>query len=191
MTSLTILYNDTRVYLQKEASITYKIILSILFAVSIALASHIKIYMAFTPVPINLGTFAVCASALTLGGFWSFISVAIYLLIGAIGLPVTAGGNILGATTGYLIGYAVCAFVLGKITENRKENILKTSIILFISQITIIHVFGMIGLYIWSLQTKTPYSFIEVIMKGSVPFLIGDSIKAIILSLLMGKIIKK
>ena len=44
--------------------------------------------------------------------------------------------------------------------------------------------------YIWSASIGTPYTFMEVIMKGSVPFLIGDSIKAIVLSALMTAVLK-
>ena len=191
MTDILRKYNDSRAYIINEAGVMSKIVLAFLFAIAIAVTSQIKIYLAFTPVPINLATFAVCASALTLGGFWSFISVAIFILAGTIGLPATIAPHALGATTGYLAGYALCALVLGKYTEkNNTNNMIKTSIVLFISQIVIIHICGMIGLYIWSLSIGNPYTFAEVIMKGSVPFIIGDSIKAIVLSSLMTVVLK-
>lgn len=191
MTDILRKYNNTRAYIINEAGISRKVVLAFLFAIALAVTSQIKIYLAFTPVPINLATFAVCASALTLGGFWSFVSVAIFILAGTIGLPSTIAPHALGATTGYLAGYALCALVLGKYTErNNMNNMIKTSIVLFISQIAIIHICGMIGLYIWSASIGTPYTFMEVIMKGSVPFLIGDSIKAIVLSALMTAVLK-
>lgn len=194
MTTIIKKYNDARIYLLNDASIVQKMALSILFAVILSVASHIKIFLSFTPVPINLATFAVCMAGMTLGGFWGFISVAIYMLAAAIGLPVIAGSSLLGATTGYIIGYSICALVLGKYTEKgniKKDNFIKTSAVLFVFQIGIIHICGMIGLYIWSLTTGSPYSITEVIMKGTVPFLLGDSIKALILSLSMGFILKK
>lgn len=194
MTTLIKKYNDARVYLINDASMVQKMALSILFAVILAVASQIKIFLSFTPVPINLGTFAVCMAGMTLGGFWGFISVAIYILAAAVGLPVIAGANFLGATTGYIIGYAICAFALGKYTEKgdiKKYSFIKTSAVLFIFQIAIIHICGMIGLYIWSTSTGSPYTLTEVIMKGTVPFLLTDSIKAMVLSLSMGFILKK
>ncbi len=194
MTTLIKKYNDARVYLINDASMVQKIALSILFAVILAVASQIKIFLSFTPVPINLGTFAVCMAGMTLGGFLGFISVAIYILAAAVGLPVIAGTNFLGATTGYIIGYAICAFVLGKYTEKgdiKKYSFIKTSAVLFIFQIAIIHICGMIGLYIWSASIGSPYTLTEVIMKGTVPFLLTDSIKAMVLSLSMGFILKK
>ena len=194
MTTLIKKYNDARVYLINDASIVQKMALSILFAVILAVASQIKIFLSFTPVPINLGTFAVCMAGMTLGGFWGFVSVAIYMLAAAVGLPVIAGSSLIGATTGYIIGYGICAFVLGKWTERgniKKDSFVKTSAVLFIFQIAIIHICGMIGLYIWSVSTSSPYTLTQVIMKGTIPFLFGDSIKAIILSLSMGFILKK
>ena len=194
MTTLIKKYNDARVYLINDASMVQKMALSILFAVILAVASQIKIFLSFTPVPINLGTFAVCMAGTTLGGFWGFISVAIYMLAAAVGLPVIAGSSFLGATTGYIVGYSICAFALGKWTEKcdiKKYSFIKNSAVLFIFQIAIIHICGMIGLYIWSVSTGSPYTLTEVIMKGTVPFLLTDSIKAMVLSLSMGFILKK
>lgn len=194
MTTLIKKYNDARVYLINDAGIVQKMALSILFAVILAVASQIKIFLSFTPVPINLGTFAVCMAGMTLGGFWGFVSVAIYMLAAAVGLPVIAGSSLIGATTGYIIGYGICAFALGKWTERgsiKKDSFVKTSAVLFVFQIAIIHICGMIGLYIWSFSTGSPYTLTQVIMKGTIPFLFGDSIKAIILSLSMGFILKK
>ena len=194
MTTLIKKYNDARVYLINDASMVQKMALSILFAIILAIASQIKIFLSFTPVPINLGTFAVCMAGMTLGGFWGFISVAIYMLAAAVGLPVIAGSSFLGATTGYIVGYSICAFALGKWTEKsdiKKYSFIKTSAVLFIFQIAIIHICGMIGLYLWSVSMGSPYTLTEVIMKGTVPFLLTDSIKAMVLSLSMGFILKK
>lgn len=191
MTSVLRKYNDTRVFLLNEAGILINLSIAFIFAVALSLASQLKIYLGFTPVPINLATLVVCTSALTLGGFWSFISVAIFIFAGVAGLPVFASTNIFSATTGYLVGYALCAYILGKYSENRKDGIIKTSILLFFAQIAIVHICGMIGLYIWASYTGLNYTVLDVIMKGSVPFLIGDSIKAIITSYSMAYIIKK
>ena len=191
MTNVLKRYNDARIFLLNDAGILLNLSLAFIFAVALSLASQIKIYLGFTPVPINLATLVVCASALTLGGFWSFISVAIFILAGVTGLPVFASTSIFSATTGYLVGYALCAYILGRYSENRKNGIVKTSIVLFLAQIFIIHLCGMIGLYIWSSYTGINYTVLDVIMKGSIPFLIGDSIKAIITSYSMAYIIKK
>lgn len=190
MTNLIALINDKRLSVA-QSSLEKKVALSVLFAVLLGVASQIKIYLAFTPIPMNLGTFAICASAITLGGKWSLISLVVYFVFAALGLPMTAQGGLLGATTGYLVGYAICAFVLGKYTENRRESFIKSSLVLFIAQVGIIHVAGMIGMYFWSMTTEHTFTLTEVIMKGSVPFLLGDSLKALVLSGIMARIVKK
>ena len=70
------------------------------------------------PVPISLATFAVMLSAALLGAKWGTIATAIYILLGAIGVPVFAGwtagiGCIAGQTGGYIIGYLPLAFITG------------------------------------------------------------------------------
>lgn len=70
------------------------------------------------PVPISLATFAVMLSAALLGAKWGTIATAIYILLGAIGVPVFAGwsagiGCIAGQTGGYIIGYLPLAFLTG------------------------------------------------------------------------------
>ena len=63
-----------------------------------------------TAVPFTLQTFAVFASLGLLGGKKGTLSVLVFLILGAIGLPVFANfggglGVLLGSTGGYLIGF--------------------------------------------------------------------------------------
>lgn len=58
----------------------------------------------------TMQTFALCLTLLTLGGKWGTVSILIYLLLGAVGLPVFSGfrggpGVLLGVTGGYLWGF--------------------------------------------------------------------------------------
>ena len=69
-------------------------------------------------VPVTLQTFAVFLALLTLGGKLGSISVAVYLSLGAVGLPVFSGfhggfGAFFGATGGFLWGYLLCALMVG------------------------------------------------------------------------------
>ncbi len=70
------------------------------------------------PVPISLATFAVLFSAFFLGGKWGTAAVGIYLLLGAVGVPVFAGftggfEKIIGPTGGYLVGYLPLTLISG------------------------------------------------------------------------------
>ena len=63
-------------------------------------------------IPITLATFAVMLSGVLLGGRLGALSQVIYLIIGAVGVPVCAGytpalPKLLGPTGGYLVGYLV------------------------------------------------------------------------------------
>lgn len=82
-------------------------------AVLIAVCSWISVP---APVPFTLQTFAVFCVLELLGGRRGTISVLVYLLLGAAGLPVFSGfrgglGALLGATGGYLLGFLLTGLV--------------------------------------------------------------------------------
>lgn len=84
-----------------------------LFAVLITVCAWISIPLA---VPFTLQTFAVFAALLILGGRRGTCAVGVYLLLGAVGLPVFAGfrgglGTLLGTTGGYIAGFLFCALL--------------------------------------------------------------------------------
>lgn len=69
------------------------------------------------PIPISLATFAIYCTAALSDWKTSICSVLIYILLGAIGLPVFSsfsGGAqiIVGPTGGYIIGYIPCSLVI-------------------------------------------------------------------------------
>ena len=79
------------------------------------------------PVPIVLSTLFVLLSGLLLGSRWGLVSMALYLLIGAIGLPVFSGGrggvaHFFGPTGGYLFGYCLSAWITGLISERSRKS---------------------------------------------------------------------
>ena len=90
------------------------LVLIALFAALMAICSWISIP---TTVPFTLQTFAVFVAAGLLGGKRGTIAVLVYILLGAVGLPVFAGftggvGILLGSTGGYIIGFLGSALVM-------------------------------------------------------------------------------
>ena len=86
-----------------------------LFAVLIAVCSWISI-PAPVGVPFTLQTFAVFVTLLLLGGKRGTAAVAVYLLLGAVGVPVFSGfrgglGALLGVTGGYIVGFLLMALL--------------------------------------------------------------------------------
>ena len=101
---------------------TYMITITAMFAAVLAAASWITIPLPFTPIPINLATLAVSLTGALLGYRYGTLSVLIYILLGAVGVPVFAGftgglGHIAGPTGGYIVGYLTSAFICGLVTE--------------------------------------------------------------------------
>lgn len=85
-----------------------------MFAVLITVCSWIAVP---TSVPFTMQTFAVFAAVGVLGGRRGTLAVAVYLLMGAIGLPVLAEftgglGIMLGSTGGYLLGFLLAALAM-------------------------------------------------------------------------------
>lgn len=89
-----------------------------LFAVLMAVCAWISIP---TVVPFTMQTFAVFAAVGLLGGRRGAYAVAVYLLLGAVGLPVFSGfmggiGMLLNTTGGYLLGFLALALVYWAVT---------------------------------------------------------------------------
>ena len=85
-----------------------------LFAVLMIVCAWISIPI--TTISFTLQTFAVFAALLTLGGRRGTYAVVVYLLLGAVGLPVFSGfrggpAALLGATGGYILGFLASALV--------------------------------------------------------------------------------
>ncbi len=128
------------------------------------------------PVPITLQVLFIMLAGLLLGGRWGFISIVVYLLAGAAGLPVFAGGTggiakFAGPTGGYLIGFALAAFLIGTISEKGKGSIL-VDIIAVIVGTAVIYAAGVI----W-LKVVTGMDFVKAINVGIIPFIPGAVIK--------------
>jgi biotin transport system substrate-specific component len=87
------------------------------------LCAHIVIPLPFTPVPITGQTFGVLLVAVLLGARRSALTLVLYLLEGAAGLPVfqplglPGVARFLGPTAGYLVAYPVAAFIAGWLVE--------------------------------------------------------------------------
>ncbi len=94
------------------------------FSVLMFIASQISIPV--QPVPFTLQTIVVLLAGAFLGSKNGAMSMIIYLLAGAIGLPVYAnfsGGfpHLFGPTGGYLLAFPFAAFFVGKISEKKNS----------------------------------------------------------------------
>ena len=91
-----------------------------LFAALMSVAAFIRIPMPIGPA-LTLQTFIAILAGALLGPVCGALSMAVYMAIGLIGVPVfTSGGgfaSILSKSFGYILGFILCAFLVGILTE--------------------------------------------------------------------------
>ena len=159
-----------------------EVILILSGALFVSALAQVRIPLPFTPVPLTGQTFAVLLVGATLGSTRGAASMLVYIALGALGLPVFAGGAsglayLSGATLGYLVGFVMAATVIGLLAERGLERSVRTSILPFLIGTIIIYVCGVAWLAI------ILGSFSKAIAAGLLPFLIGDAIKLIAASI--------
>jgi biotin transport system substrate-specific component len=150
-------------------------VLASLMSALIAVGSYIQVPIG--PVPIVLTNLFVLLAGLLLGGRWALTSVGLYLLMGAIGIPVFAGGkggfgHFLGPTGGYLAGYALGAWVTGFISQ-RSRGIMTGDIVAVVIGGLCIYALGVP----W-LKVVTKMAWNRALFVGMAPFVVGDALKA-------------
>ncbi|MBQ2661688.1 MAG: biotin transporter BioY [Clostridia bacterium] len=166
-----------------------------LFAVIIAVCSWISIP---SSVPFTLQTFAIASALLFLGGLDALLSVLLYVLLGAVGLPVfssfTGGVAVLmGPTGGYILGFVVMALVYWLMTSVFKDKLI-TKIIAITVGMIFCYLSG--SLYYVFIGSNGDFiqGFITALSACVLPFIIGDIIKitlAFLLVLRLSKILKR
>lgn len=161
-------------------------------------------------VPMSFANMAIYLTIILLDKKRATISVAIYLLIGFVGLPVFAGfsggaGKLLGPTGGYLIGYLALSLIAGTMIEmmyktkdedktfaSSSDKVKRMKKNINFKQILAL-VIGTLGLYgvgtIW-LMIQSKLDFISALSVGVLPFIIFDIIK-IVVAVILGNSIKK
>ena len=144
----------------------------------IAISAQITFHLPFSPVPITGQTLVVLLAGLILGKNLGTSAVFLYLLQGAAGLPVFAGGKsgvitLFGPTGGYLIGFLAAVYIVGMLSELRfTRSILQAASALIIGNL-IIYIFGLVWLARFVGET-------QVLQLGLYPFLVGDLVKVIL-----------
>ncbi len=157
---------------------TLEMIYIALFAVIIAICSWISIPFA---VPFTLQTFAIFAAVGLLGGKRGSFAVIVWMLLGAIGVPVYAGfssglGSLFGSTGGYILGFLLIGVIYMIITK-----ILGTSTIVMVISMLIgliaCYTFGTIWFVMVYTKTSGAIGIATTLSWCVLPFVIPDLIK--------------
>ncbi len=161
------------------------------FALLTAVAAQITIPLGFTPVPLTGQTFAVLLAGGVLGSRRGALSMGLYVLLGAVGLPFYADGEggwtaATGATAGYLVGFVLAAFVVGLLAERGQDRRLSTSIPALLAGSAVIYACGAGWLaYHLGLPLTAAAGEPSAISLGVAPFLVGDVMKALLAGALL------
>jgi len=153
------------------------LILAGLFAGVTAVGAQITLELPFTPVPITLQVFAVLLAGFALGPRLGAMSMAVYLLLGAMGVPVFARFRaglpvLLGPTGGYLLVFPLAAWVTGRLSSGRANTLGLSSA--GCVGVAVIYLVGTC----W-LKASTGIEWSAAIGMGALPFIPMDLAKAI------------
>ncbi len=157
-----------------------------LMAVVIALCSWISVP---SVVPFTMQTFAVFCALLLLGGRRGFLAVALYILLGAFGLPVFSGfrggiGVLLGPTGGYIVGFLLAALLYLMLEKSFP------ALPLLIAGLLVCYLFGTLWfVYVYSSGGKE-IGFGAALGFCVVPYLLPDAIKLLLAFVLAGRVKK-
>lgn len=157
------------------------LLLSAIFAGVTAVLSQLTIPLPL--VPITGQTLAVGLTATILGSRYGTLSILIYILLGAIGMPVFAEANgglhiLIGKTGGYITGFILTAYVTGLILEKTRFT-LTNALIANIVGMIITLAFGTVQL---KYVLDVPWT--DAIAWGVTPFLVVGVIKAVLASII-------
>jgi len=162
-----------------------------LFAVVIAICSWISIP---TVVPFTLQTFAVFLAVAVLGGKRGTLSVIVYVLLGAVGLPVFSGfkggiGVLLNTTGGYIIGFIFSALLMWAFEKafGKKTWALILSMVLALA---VCYAFGTVWFMIVYAKNVGAVGLSAVLGWCVIPFIIPDLAKIALAFILSNRISK-
>lgn len=132
------------------------------------------------PVPITGQTLAVLLVGASLGAARGALSLALYAVLGIVGLPVFsdfAGGPdvILGPTGGYILGFIASAALVGWLSERAWERQVLKALATFAAGTLVVFAIGLPWLSI-----SLGLDLLQTLNAGLFPFLIGGAIKALI-----------
>ena len=148
-------------------------------AVLIVICSWINIP---TAVPFTLQTFAVFFILMLLGGERGTISILIYILLGAIGVPVFAGfsggiGILFGNTGGYILGFVFIGLIYTLFTRVFKKKSIFIKIAALVIGLAICYAFGTIWFMHIYMRDSGDIGLLAVLGWCVFPFIIPDLIK--------------
>ena len=173
---------------------TRNLVITALLAAMMAGTSWISV--PFGPVPVTLQTTFVLLAGLLLSPGWAAVSMALYLALGALGLPVFSAGQggvgvLFGPTGGFLWAFPVAAASvsavfrgLGGPSSTGPRWVARAAAAVFVGEV-VIYAIGIP----WLVQ-QTGMQVVQALAVALVPFLLPDALKAVI-AIVLAKAVNK
>ena len=162
-----------------------------LFACVMAICAWISIP---GQIPFTLQTMGVFLAVGLLGGKRGTLAVLVYVLLGAVGLPVFSGftggiGRLMGATGGYILGFLASALIMWAV-EKLLPNKLWALVLGMVLGLVACYAFGTVWFLVVYTKAKGAISLMSVLGMCVIPYIIPDLLK-IALALVLTKTLKR
>lgn len=185
------LAKNTSASQSRRAFTTKEMVLTAMLTAVMAVCSWISVP---AEIPFTLQTFAVFCAIGLLGGRNGLFSILVYILLGAIGIPVFAGpsggiGIILGNTGGYIVGFVFIALICW-LTEKLFGSGLIVRIISMLVGLAVLYAFGTAWFMFLYTRNTGDVSLIQVMKWCVTPFVIPDLLKLALAIVLTDRIKK-
>lgn len=166
--------------LPRIAPVARDVLLVLAGAALTAVAAQVAVTMPWSPVPYTLQTGAVLLVGTALGVRRGGAAIALYVLAGALGLPVYAEGaagigQLLGITGGYLAGFVLAALVVGRLAELGWDRSVPRAAVLMLTGTLLIYAVG-----VPVLALTTGMDFPTAVYRGAGVFLPWDVAKVLV-----------
>ncbi len=173
--------------MQDKKITTYQMAVTALMAAVMCVLGPLSVPIG--AVPISLTNFVICLTVWLLGPKFGTLSVAIYLALGAVGIPVFSGygaglAKLAGPTGGYLIGFLPMALIGGLFIEKSKGNPIVSGLGLVLG-IAVSYAFGT-AWFVFQMQCELSYAMAVCVY----PFIAFDLTKVVI-SCVVGVLLRK
>lgn len=155
-----------------------------MFAALVGACAYVSFPNPLAPqIPVTLQVLALFLAGIFLGPVWGAVSLTLYLVAGAAGVPVWSGGGagvgaLFGPTGGYLWSYPLAAFVIGfvvhrglTLTDPQDAGLGRLVGGMTVGTI-IIYTFGVVGIFL-----ATPADLATAIVSGSAAFVPFELVK--------------
>lgn len=147
----------------------------LVLAGSALMAVSAQIQVPMWPVPVSMQTFATLVLGMAFGGRLAAAAIGLYILEGAMGMPVFAGGQafLTGAPSmGYIFGFLLGGAAVGFLADLGWGRKVATAALALLIGNALIYLPGLAWLHLaWTHDLQA------TLAGGLYPFLIGDALK--------------